>query len=270
VGQACGNAIKSAVLVVLLPLVACTTVDTTGVVGAPGATIAYSTAGQSAPSIFFQSGLGDGKAVWGPVLRELGGRHRVFSYDRPGYGDSPASSVARDPCSIAREAHAVLAAAHVALPYLLVGHSLGGLYQYAFARLYPEEVAGMVLLDPTHPDHWATLQQDAPVATATLKAMRSTVFSATERREFDEQADCLNTLAIGPPVRAPTRILVSTRRSALDMGDFERVLQRLQADWLRLTSAQKLEPVAGAEHYIQRDRPAAVAAAIEAIVRDEP
>ncbi|MBK7417536.1 MAG: alpha/beta hydrolase [Dechloromonas sp.] len=62
----------------------------------------------------------------------------MFAYDRPGYGSNPASNTPRDPCTIATELRDQLRSAGLPPPYVLVGHSLGGLYQYVFARLYPE------------------------------------------------------------------------------------------------------------------------------------
>lgn len=257
-------ALSCAAAATLLP--GCAAIPASGVVTESDLPIAYVVSGKGAPTVVFQSGLGDGKATWGPVMRKLDDSRHVFAYDRPGYGGSAATGVPRDPCAIAREAHDTLRDAHVPGPYVLVGHSLGGLYQYAFARMYPDDVAGLVLLDPTHPDHWAAVQRDAPAAAATLKALRATVFTPTERHEFDQQSACLDQLDARPLLHAPTRILASTDRPALEKGDFEQVLKRLREDWLRLTGASQIEAVARSGHYIQTDRPEAVVAAINAVV----
>lgn len=147
-----------------------------------------------------QSGLGDGRATWNTLWPQLTVRHCVFVLDRPGYGDSPSTSAPRDPCQAARELHAALRDAHVPPPYLLVGHSLGGLYQVVFAWLYPDETAGLLLLDPTHPEHWATLQRETPKTAAIVTGLRSTLFTPTMRAEFDAQAQCLD--SSGPEVEA--------------------------------------------------------------------
>src|SRR5574343_1205197 len=120
------------------------------------------TSAAAAPTVVLQAGLGDGQSAWRPVLPALQQLGPVFAYDRPGYGSAASVDGARDPCTIARELHALLQQQQVAPPYLLVGHSIGGLYQYVYARLYPQEVAGMVLLDPTHTEHWASMQQQVP------------------------------------------------------------------------------------------------------------
>ena len=68
-------------------------------------------------------------------MEELASGQAVFAYDRPGYAGNPASEALRDPCTVAAELRAQLRTAGLQPPYVLVGHSLGGLYQYVFARL---------------------------------------------------------------------------------------------------------------------------------------
>jgi pimeloyl-ACP methyl ester carboxylesterase len=245
-------------------LSACASLPATDTVAVGSATIAYARGGQGGPPIVFQSGLGDDRAPWAEVFRGLAGRHTVLAYDRPGYGGSSGAAPGpRDPCSVAAEMRAVLAAAGLKPPYVLVGHSLGGLYQHAFAQLYPGEVAGLVLLDPTHPRHWETLQREAPAAASVVRALRATVFTAAARREFDDQARCLDRLDTPAPRPVPTQILVSTRFSALEGPEFQRMVKDLRNDWLRLSGAAGWTPVANSGHYIQRDAPATVVHAVE-------
>lgn len=232
-----------------------------------GGKVTYSLAGQGTPAVVLQSGLGDGRAPWATVYQALLPRHRVLALDRPGYGASPAASGPRDPCQIATETRQVLQQAGVSPPYLLVGHSLGGLYQYVFARLYPQDVAGLVLLDPTHPTHWATVQSAAPASASLLRAMRATVFSSTMRAEFDEQASCLDRLDTLPPLQAPTTLLWSTVASEVEGREFRRALGELRKDWASLTHARNIINVAGSGHYIQRDAPRTVVDAIDTAVK---
>lgn len=126
-----------------------------------GVVISHSRSGSTPPTVVFQSGLGDGMSVWASVIQLLPPTLSSFAYDRPGYGGSSSKAGRRDACTIAQELHEILRATGHRPPYVLVGHSLGGLYQYAFAKLYPEEVSGVLLLDATHPDHWTTIQERA-------------------------------------------------------------------------------------------------------------
>ena len=124
----------------------------------------YNITGKGLPVIVMQAGLSDGKEVWNKVVPTLSKNFTVLTFDRPGRANNPATNAPRDACTIATEQRALLQALGLKPPYLLVGHSLGGLYQFAFAKLYPTEVAGIVLVDPTPPNHWQRMQKEAPDA----------------------------------------------------------------------------------------------------------
>ncbi|WP_162241832.1 alpha/beta fold hydrolase [Pseudorhodoferax sp. Leaf267] len=222
--------------------------------------------GSTSPAVVFQSGLGDDHGTWAQVLQQLPSRIEAIAPDRPGYGASPASTELRDACRIAQEQRALLQRSGVKPPYVLVGHSLGGLYQYVYARQYPDEVAGLVLLDPTHPDILKTLQRETPGAAALLQLARATVFTSAMRQEFDAQTACLDALDTRAPLAAPALLMVSTRPSAYAGEGLQATLGTLRQDWLQLTGTGALTPVANAGHYIQRDAPQAVVAAIRSLV----
>lgn len=211
-----------------------------------------------------QSGLGDSRTTWHTVWPQLTAQHRVLALDRPGYGDSPSTTASRDPCQVARELHAVMQEAKLSPPYLLVGHSLGGLYQVAFARLYPTETAGVLLLDPTHPEHWATLQRETPGTAALLSGLRSTVFTATMRAEFDAQTQCLETLPPWP-ASVPARLLFSGRFGLLESPDYQRTLSQMRQDWQQRLSATA-ETVSASGHYLHHDAPQRVLQALEQLL----
>lgn len=222
---------------------------------------AYASHGNAGPMLVFQSGLGDGLATWDPVVPRLPADVRAFTYDRPGYGGSSASPGPRDPCTTATEMHRLLQQAGLKPPFVLVGHSLGGLYQYAYARLYPDEVAGLLLIDPTHPRHWPNMQADAPAAAATILALRHTVFSPAARSEFDDQDTCLATLP-ERPVAAPALLLFSSHFKLNERGAFEAMARSLRHDWTTLLPQARSREVAEAGHYVHRDQATVVATAI--------
>jgi pimeloyl-ACP methyl ester carboxylesterase len=99
------------------------------------------------PTIILEAGGGDISTVWRKVQPRLANAYRVCSYDRAGQGWSGTSSALRSPEAIASELHRALEAASERAPYLLVGHSLGGLYARAFAQIYPSDTIGLVLID---------------------------------------------------------------------------------------------------------------------------
>ena len=137
----------------------CSTMPNTTQVQYEGAKVSVAQRVGGPPIVVFQSGLGDGMSAWSGVLQRLPPGMATFAYDRPGYGGSSRGPGKRDPCAIARELHEILRISGSRPPYVLVGHSLGGIYQYAFAKLYPSEVSAILLLDATHPEHWENMPQ---------------------------------------------------------------------------------------------------------------
>jgi pimeloyl-ACP methyl ester carboxylesterase len=99
---------------------------------------------------------------WGWIQPRIATVTKTCAYDRAGAGWSDPGPQPRDAQTIASELHGLLDAAGVPGPYVLVGHSLGGLDVRAFARAYPDDVAGVVLIEATHPDLWRLLP--APLA----------------------------------------------------------------------------------------------------------
>lgn len=220
----------------------------------------------NAPIVVFQSGLGDGMSVWSAVLQRLPSEVGTFAYDRPGYGGSSSKPDRRDPCSIARELHEVLRIADRHPPYVLVGHSLGGLYQYVYAKLYPNEVSGILLLDATHPEHWATMQRRTPNSAATLLGLRAVAFSDTERREFDAQSECIADLRAKttPPIVA--RLLLRGNAEPMESAEFQSMSRELASRWPELLPGMTISTADGTGHYIQKGRPEVVAKEIGILV----
>ena len=104
--------------------------------------------GSGSPTVVIESGWGDSSASWGWVQPEVAKTTRICTYDRAGMGWSEASPEPRTAREFAKELHTLLAKANEPGPYVLVGHSMGGYTVRVYAHDYPEEVAGLVLIDP--------------------------------------------------------------------------------------------------------------------------
>jgi pimeloyl-ACP methyl ester carboxylesterase len=102
--------------------------------------------GDGSPAVVLEIGLGGPLDEWELVQPEVARFTKVFAYDRIGAVELKSKLTGQD---VARELHAALHKSGVDPPYVLVGQSMGGMYNRVFASLYPKEVAGMVLLDPT-------------------------------------------------------------------------------------------------------------------------
>jgi pimeloyl-ACP methyl ester carboxylesterase len=119
-------------------------------------------AGAGTPAVILEAGAGGFSAVWGPVQREVSRFARVYSYDRAGYGrsDPPPHGEPRTSGNAVRDLHALLVAAQIAPPYVLVGHSLGGFHARLYTARYPADVAGLVLVDADVEEEWTRAMPD--------------------------------------------------------------------------------------------------------------
>ena len=111
-----------------------------------------SSTGKQAPTVILDAGLGDTYTSWRKVQPQIAQFARVCSYDRAGLGYSDSSPRPRTSRDFAEELHTLLHNAGIHGPLILVGHSLGGYNVRLYASLYRSEVAGMVLVDSSHPE----------------------------------------------------------------------------------------------------------------------
>ena len=106
-------------------------------------------AGRGAPEVLFESGYGATAAAWDKVAPVLARQTRVCAYDRAGYGESDPGPVPRDGAAVVADLDAMLREAGERGPFVMVGHSAGGLYVRLFADRRADDVVGMVLVDPS-------------------------------------------------------------------------------------------------------------------------
>jgi pimeloyl-ACP methyl ester carboxylesterase len=103
--------------------------------------------GSGSPTVVLQAGLGASSSSWASIAPKIAASTRVCAYDRAGHGLSDEAAGPQDGIALATDLHTLLERAGVTGPYVIVGHSSGGPYVRVFAAQYPDEIAGMVLLD---------------------------------------------------------------------------------------------------------------------------
>lgn len=247
-----------------------------------GRSIHLTCEGTGAPVVVVDAGLGTPPAedpAWLGIAGKIAPVTRVCLYDRAGLGGSdPAKTRPRTSKDAATDLHAALKAAHIDGPYLLVGHSIGGLHAQVFASLYPNDVAGLVLVSSTHPDQTRTwLSLLPPASPGEEKAVTETrTFLTTQQPDpakneeglaftpSAEQARQLRTLGAKPVIVAThsPRFRMVPGLSEPMAVRIEDGTQRLQKQFLTLSTNAHQNIAATAGHGLPHEDPAFVVANI--------
>ena len=221
-------------------------------------------AGTGDATVVFESGLGNDWTSWEPVAREVAVEARVFAYSRPGYGQSQSTDDARNASTIVEQLRTLLASRGYAPPYVLVGHSFGGTYMELFAKAHPEEVAGLVLVDPRHRDFTSACEQ-AGLAGCTIPASVLPSLRPVEIAEYEAFASTADEIRATRGFGThPVRVLTATWHS---FGPEPEPLWQSMLVSLADEAAdgeQILFP--GAGHGLQTERPHEVAEVILSLV----
>ena len=217
--------------------------------------------GSGSPTVVFEGGLGTGATGWGFTFPEVSNFTRACAWDRPGLGRSEGRGrhTARDTADDLRR---VLAAAGESPPFVVVGHSLGGVYGRVFAAAHRDDVAGLVLVDPFTPDinpadaadvalppgMDAEFEQGMSQTFATIESVEDLEWPATDAQ--------LRASALG---NLPLELVFVDQRLRWDDRVDVATETRLVEAWERLVTAlsteSRLTIAEGAGHVIQIDRP---------------
>jgi pimeloyl-ACP methyl ester carboxylesterase len=268
-----------------------------------GRTLHFECIGTGSPTVVLQSGFGNAGDVWSlsetaapAVEPELAKTNRVFSYDRPGSqittttrdgvvvpadaaqrGRSDAVPMPRPLTEVVTELHDLLAAAAVPGPYVMVGHSLGGVLGLLYARWYPDEVCALVSVDAPLP---------ALRGLITADHVRRMAFDPSEMPGYTIERYDLNELfdeiEVAKPLPALPVVVVRRGKarfgdgpvaegSPLTQGEIDTINDgtwKAQSLWAESVPGAELVTVPDTTHYVFTERPDAVVAAIhDAIIR---
>jgi pimeloyl-ACP methyl ester carboxylesterase len=212
---------------------------------------AYRVLGAGKPAIVMITGSGDTMATLEDVASELATTTTVILYDRAGYGGSDAVAGARDAEAATRELSALLEQSGVSGPYVLAGHSVGGLYAEYFAAQHPDQVMGVVLED-SRPADFTRRCEDAGVSACTFPASMAWALPEGGRAELAALSRTIDQVEHIRPRAGPTLIL--SRTTPANASAFDIIWSTAQRDLaVRYPGAHQLV-AEDSGHYIHVDQ----------------
>jgi pimeloyl-ACP methyl ester carboxylesterase len=225
--------------------------------------------GHGSPAVIMEGGFGEGIAGWSLVQKEIASFAQTVSYDRAGLGQSEPGPMPRSARQIATELHTALQKAGVKPPYVLVGHSMGGPYVRVFADLYPKEVAGIVLLDPSQEafDEWTKAHLDGK-----RKEIDAQIAKAPEglRAEWAGLDDSyVQARAARLPAGIPVTLITAGLNENLSAEARTAWIEK-HNEWIAKVPGGKHLFAEKSGHFIQVQEPIMVISAIREIVTGKP
>lgn len=232
-------------------------------------------AGHGSPTVLLESGIHDSSDTWtlsdtkaAPVFTEVSRYTHVCMYDRPGtvrYTNPPALTTRSSAVSMPRtlesmvsDLHALVTAARIPGPYVLVGHSYGGMIVRSFAQTYPSSTAGLVFVDAFGPDIEQYFGAQWPAYAVTLNKP-GTALDSTPGWETIDPSEAIRSINDGGPLpKVPAVVISKTEPFAVSPSVPAALTQTLEQAWPRVQDTLVgLEPntphvfATGSDHYVQ-------------------
>lgn len=244
--------------------------------------LAFNDEGSRGPTVVLEMGLGAAGDFYDDVARQIATFTRVIWYDRPGLGGSDPAPTPRTIRDIVLDLHALLRTANIPGPYVLVGHSMGGLTVRYYRELYPEEVAAIVLIDSTHEAQRERLLAILPSEQADeLESIAQFRIGLSERwadpQQNEEKIDNLanselmrNCHALGG---TPLIVVSRGRSSYTGRGLPAEIAERMEQEWQQMQrelvqlSTQGRQIIASnSGHLVNKDEPELIVDAVRQVV----
>ena len=215
-------------------------------------------------TVILIAGGGEPAKVWAKVQSETAKFARVCSYDFAGLGESDqAASKIQSAPEVVGDLRRLINASHERRPFILVGHSVGGVYARAFVEKYPREVAGLVFVDSAHEEqalrfheldpNWQALDQES--------AQWGLFVTPGQRLKWRTKLPVI-VLAHGRPIQGPRKVSEATASGR------ERIWRDLQQDLAKRSTRGELRVAENSAHNIHLDQPEVVIQAIRDLLKD--
>jgi pimeloyl-ACP methyl ester carboxylesterase len=211
----------------------------------------------AAPTVVLEPG-GASHGAWGTLPSQIAEFARVVTYDRPGYGASERCPLPRSASVIAKELRDALTALGIRSPFVLGGWSLGGSFVRVFGAMYPEAVAGLVLIDPAPDDFYDRAAREHPTQWKSMldeQNRRMATRPEGHRAEWAVwDATMSETRKSDSGIKAPVVLLTATR----DEDGLQPIWIDEHRNWARRMPNVRHVLVEDAGHAIYREKPGVV------------
>jgi pimeloyl-ACP methyl ester carboxylesterase len=212
-------------------------------------------------TIIMDAGYGDDSTTWRQVADEVSTYANVLLYDRAGLGKSGTSTNRRTSKEMVRELHQLIKQLDIASPFILVGHSFGGVNMQLFASEYRDEVTGLVLVDTTPSDY---RERFLPTMSREFQNAYSKQF--VREGNYDEFMESLHQVKqANLDLSIPTTI-ISAGKKDFYSAENQRLWNVLQKEMTGISSNATFVIAEQSAHYIQRDEPHLIVEAIRKLI----
>ncbi len=227
--------------------------------------------GTGSPTVILEAGWGDDSSTWSLVQPEISKYTRICAYDRVGLGKSDPGPEPETYFQAVTELHTLLREAEIESPYILVGHSLGGMYMLQYTHRYSGEVSGLILVDSSHPDSFelslAAMPPESPSDSESVKFYRE--WFSTAQKDPTMRSEYLEPGSLG---NLPLIVLTAPNKTRADdvpkdLNDtFNQIWLDLHKELALLSSNSAHIIIQDSDHFIHHDRPDIVIDAILTMV----
>lgn len=228
----------------------------------------YLLVGSGKPTVILEAGLGDTLESWISIQTEVSKFMSVLAYDRAGLGQSEPAPTPRTCQDMVDDLSMFLERASIEPPYILVGHSFGGLNVRLFASQNPQVVAGMVLIDASHEDRTAGFEKI--LSDELITRNRAYLLDPSKNDEFVDRIPSEQQVRDARrifdfPLAVLSRGLPDKPDAVWPSVELQRVEQELHREFLKLSPKSFLVVAEKSGHEIQKDQPELVVEAIRKI-----
>lgn len=229
--------------------------------------------GTGTPTIIFEAGLGDGNEHWTTLQDSLSKSYTTLSYDRLGVGESPATTLPRTVENQVEDLHQLITQNSIDGPIILVGHSMGSYIVRKYQSTYPDDIAGIFLIDPSHEyQHDEIRSRMSMQEVDSMKAAMESFFSEQPEGVYNEylefEATWIKMREVPFPKDIPVHIVASWRENSFLTPENMAAKKKLYNNWLMGHENITMTSTTKSGHYIHLDEPGLVLELIRDFLSD--